>query len=235
MASGTVTARDGHIYYVFQSALQPSIYKLGITADLDRRWREHGGEAKHKLIYSGELGIGIAYQVERQIKQKFHHLRITDGNELFCLSESELAKVIKMARFHEIASYQIRKAKAQQRAQDTAKAKAEARAKAQAEIQRRSLLKAKFKAETRAKAAVEAEALADQAREKSEALAAKKQADAALLAYELGRIVNHPEVEDHPPEDAVVTKSSTTRTTVGLLRLAVAALATVTFFLLIAK
>jgi len=135
VTSSATAARSGHIYYIFQSTLQPSIYKLGITGDLNRRWREHGGEAKQKLIYSGELGRGIAYQVERQVKREFHHLRITDGNELFCLNESDLAKVIKLVQYHETAACQLRKAEAQRRAEAAAEAKAEAKVLAAAKAQ----------------------------------------------------------------------------------------------------
>ena len=88
------TSKDGHVYYVFRSKLLPGIYKLGITGNLDRRWNEHGGPAKHELIHHAALGAGYAYRFEQKIKRQLRHLRITDGNELFALDGEHLNRLL---------------------------------------------------------------------------------------------------------------------------------------------
>jgi hypothetical protein len=193
----STAAHEGHIYYVFQSKLKSDIFKLGITSDLDRRWREHGGRAKQTLVYSGELGSGTAYQFERQIKRRFHHLRITDGNELFCLNEQQLAKVIELAQYHETTACQLRKAEAQRKHEAALQARVEAKVKQQAEEQRIAEAKA-------AQAKAEAEATAAQLKAEAEAKAAQVKAEEDFRTEELRRMAYH--AERMPPGEALHIK-----------------------------
>ena len=77
-------------YYIFESVLSPGVFKLGVTSNLERRWLEHGGTGKHSLIRSCLLPKRQALELERLVKTRLHSRRITDGNELFALDESDM-------------------------------------------------------------------------------------------------------------------------------------------------
>jgi len=81
-------------YYVLRSRLAANVYKLGVTTNLDRRVLEHGGKTKHEVVLWQPMSEKAAYSLERRIKTAFHRCRVTDGNEIFVLTDEDLAQVL---------------------------------------------------------------------------------------------------------------------------------------------
>lgn len=77
-------------YYVLRSKLSQSVYKLGVTTSLERRLVEHGGRKKHEVVLWKKMPVKEAYRLERKILTLFHDCRVTDGNEIFVLTEERL-------------------------------------------------------------------------------------------------------------------------------------------------
>ena len=77
-------------YYILRSRLAENVYKLGVTTNLERRMLEHGGRAKHEVVRWLPMPEAAAYALERKVKTRFHRYRVTDGNEIFVLTDEVL-------------------------------------------------------------------------------------------------------------------------------------------------
>jgi predicted GIY-YIG superfamily endonuclease len=89
-------------YYVLRSRLAANVYKLGVTTSLERRVLEHGGMAKHEVVLWQPMPEEAAYKLESRIKTAFHRCRVTDGNEIFVLTDEDLTQVVCLAKGDEI-------------------------------------------------------------------------------------------------------------------------------------
>lgn len=79
-----------------KSLLAPGIYKLGVTTSLERRLGEHGGRTKHKVIAWRPMAMDAARALERQVRTRFHSCLITNGNEIFALTDDQLKELLSL-------------------------------------------------------------------------------------------------------------------------------------------
>jgi hypothetical protein len=83
------TATKGHIYYIFKVNGADDVYKLGITNDIERRWKQHG-LTKVELVEAYCLGAGKAYKTEQNILRRFSANRLTKSGEYVRLDDKTL-------------------------------------------------------------------------------------------------------------------------------------------------
>jgi hypothetical protein len=83
------TATKGHIYYIFKVNGADDVYKLGITNDIERRWKEHGFD-KVTLVGEYNLGEGKAYKCEQALLKYHANKRLTKSGEYVKFTDDEL-------------------------------------------------------------------------------------------------------------------------------------------------
>jgi len=90
--------------YIVQATLEPAKCKIGKTTDLDRRLAEYNsitGKSKENIYrYLFACEVSDAAAVERDIKEKFSHLREQKSREIYFYNEELFKYYVKFIREH---------------------------------------------------------------------------------------------------------------------------------------
>ena len=94
--------KEKQYLYIVQSSSEPSMCKIGITKDLDRRLKEYNsitGRSKNNVyLYLFACEVKNARKIENDIKVNFSHLREQSNREIYFFNEKLLDSYVDFIR-----------------------------------------------------------------------------------------------------------------------------------------
>lgn len=104
--------QNNQYLYIVQSTSEPSMCKIGITCDLDRRLKEYNsitGRSKNNVYsYLFACEVKNAREIENDIKVNFSHLRERSNREIYFFNEKLLDLYVEFIKDHKLFKNEVK-------------------------------------------------------------------------------------------------------------------------------